>query len=83
LQQLGLVSFSKGIWKFTGKWEILRIREFVALSRVLFGEDLLQRLRERFINWYNPRRDYSKGKSLLNTYTDDFLMMLYYKGNVY
>ena len=61
LQQSGLVAFSKGIWKFSGKWEIRRLHEFATLSMVLFGEDILLRLRTRFLNQYNPRHDYSRG----------------------
>ena len=72
LQQFGLVAFSKGIWKFSGKWEVRRVREYFALSRVLFGEDLLLRLRTRFLNQYDPRQDYSGGSSLLKAYADRF-----------
>ena len=39
LQESGLVAFSKGVWKFSGKWGIRRLLEYIALSRVLFGED--------------------------------------------
>ena len=80
LQKSGLVAFSKGIWKYSGKWEICRIREFILLSRVLFGEALLSRLRTLFLNRYDPRKDYSRGNSLLKAYADDFLMTLYYRG---
>ncbi len=79
LQQSGLVAFSNGIWKFSGKWEIQRIREYFALSRVLFGEDLLLRLRTRFLKWYNPRQDYSGGDSFLKAYADSTLMVVYYR----
>ncbi len=54
LQQSGLVAFSKGIWKFSGKWEIRRVQEYFALSRVLFGEELLLRLRTRYLDQYDP-----------------------------
>ena len=79
LQQAGLVAFSKGTWKFSGKWEVRRIREMVALSRVLFAEDLLLGLRRRFIGRYDPRQDYSGGYSLLNAYANNWLMALYYQ----
>ena len=79
LQHSGLVAFSKGIWKFSGKWEIRRVREYVVLSRALFGEDLLSRLRTRFLNQYDPRQDYSQGNSFLKAYTNNWLMTLYYR----
>ncbi len=79
LQQVGLVSFSGGIWKFSGKWEIRRVREYIALSRILFGEDLIARLRTRFLNRYDPEHDYSKGDSLLKAYANSWLMTLYYR----
>jgi len=79
LQESGLVAFSKGIWKFSGKWEIRRIREYFALSRALFGKGLLSRLRERFVNGYDPRHDYSSGNSLLKAYADSTLMVVYYR----
>lgn len=82
LQQSGLISHSKGVWKFSGRWEVRRIREYVALSRILFGENMLTRLKERFINQYNPKLDYSGGNSLLNAYTNSWLMSLYYKMGV-
>ena len=84
LQRFGLVAFSKGVWKFSGKWEVRRVREFVALSRVLFGEDVLLRLRTRtrFLNQYDPRQDYSTGNSFLKTYADSWLMTLYYRMGV-
>lgn len=82
LQQFGLVSCSKGVWKFSGKWEVRRIREYVALSRVLFGEAILLRLRARFFNRYNPRQDYSGGKSFRNAYANSWLMSLYYQMGV-
>ena len=78
LQQSGLVSFSKGTWKFSGKWEVRRIREYFALSRVLFGKELLLRLRIRYRNQYNPHQDYSGGDSFLNAYANNCLMTLYY-----
>ena len=79
LQQSGLVAFSKGIWKYSGKWEIRRIYEFVALSRILFGEDLLSRLRIHYLNRYDPRKDYSEGDSFLKAYANPWLMNLYYQ----
>lgn len=79
LQQSGLVTFSKGIWKFSGKWDVLRIHEYFALSRVLFGGDLLLRLRDRFLAKYDPRHDYSKGNSLLKAYSNSCVMTLYYQ----
>ena len=79
LQRFGLVAFSKGTWKFSGKWEVRRVREYVALSRVLFGEKLLSRLRSRFFNQYDPRQDYSKGNLLLKAYANNWLMTLYYQ----
>jgi coproporphyrinogen III oxidase-like Fe-S oxidoreductase len=82
LQQSGLVAFSKGIWKFSGTWDVRRIREYVVLSRALFGEDFLSRLRTRFLGRYDPRRDYSEGNSLLKAYTNNWLMALYYQMGV-
>ncbi len=82
LQQASLVAFSKGIWKFSGKWEVRRVHEYVALSRVLFGEELLLRLRTRFFNRYNPRQDYTGGNSFLKVYANSWLMSLYYQMGV-
>ncbi|MBF0571232.1 MAG: radical SAM protein [Candidatus Omnitrophica bacterium] len=82
LQEFGLVAFSKGIWKFSGKWEVRRIFEYAALSRALFGEDFLLRLRERFIKQYDPRQDYSKGRAFFRAYADNWLMTLYYQMGV-
>jgi oxygen-independent coproporphyrinogen-3 oxidase len=79
LQQSGLVTFSKGVWKFSGKWEIPRVREYIALSRALFGENILSRLRARFLNRYDPGQDYSGGSSLLKAYANSWLMNLYYQ----
>jgi len=79
LQQSGLIIFSKGKWKFSGEWDLRRIREYFALSRVLFGEDLLLRLRIHFRKLYNPKRDYCGGNSLLKSYADNALMSVYYK----
>jgi coproporphyrinogen III oxidase-like Fe-S oxidoreductase len=79
LQQSGLVAFSRGVWKFSGKWEVRRIREYVVLSRALFGEALLLRLRTHFLNQYDPRRDYSKGDSFLKAYANNWVMSLYYQ----
>lgn len=78
LHRLGLVSCSQGIWKYSGKWEISRLYEFVSLSRILFSEELLARLRSRFQERYDPDHDYSKGHSLLSMYGDQWLMNLYY-----
>jgi oxygen-independent coproporphyrinogen-3 oxidase len=79
LQQFGLVSLTKGTWKFSGKWEIRRIYEYFALSRALFGDDTLGGLRKRYSNKYNPSQDYSGGNSLLNAYKNDWVMVLYYQ----
>jgi oxygen-independent coproporphyrinogen-3 oxidase len=79
LKQSGLVSLSKGVWKFSGQWEVRRIRDYIALSRVLFGEDILSRLRTRFAGRYDPTRDYSGNDSLLKTYANSWLMSLYYQ----
>ena len=81
LQHSGLVAFSKGIWKFSGKWEVRRVREYAALSRVLFGQEILLRLRARFLNQYDPRQDYSGGNSFLKAYANNWLMSLYYQMN--
>lgn len=82
IQKFGLMSFSKGVWKFSGEWEFRRVREFHALLRVLFGEDVLLRLRTRYHNHYNPRWDYSSGSSLLNDYGNNPLLAFYYRGNI-
>lgn len=79
LRQSGLVALSKGVWKYSGKWEIRRLHEFTSLARILFGEEFLSRLQIRFRNQYDPRQDYSKGNSLLRTYADPWLMNLYYQ----
>ena len=82
LQEFGLIAFSKGVWKFSGKWEFRRVFEYVALSRVLFPEELLLSLRTRYLNRYDPRKDYSGGNSLLKAYTNNWLMTLYYRMGV-
>jgi len=82
LQEFGLIAFSKGVWKFSGKWEFRRVFEYVALSRVLFPEELLLSLRTRYLNRYDPRKDYSVGNSLLKAYTNNWLMTLYYRMGV-
>jgi coproporphyrinogen III oxidase-like Fe-S oxidoreductase len=82
LQESGLVTFSKGMWKFMGKWEFLRVREYVALSRVLFGEDILSRLRTRFLNRYDPRQDYSNSHSFPKDYVNSWFMTLFYQMGV-
>ncbi len=78
LQRSGLITCSQGVWKYSGKWEISRLYEFLSLSRVLFSEELLARLRSRLQGRYNPEHDYSKGHSLLRMYGDEWLMNLYY-----
>jgi coproporphyrinogen III oxidase-like Fe-S oxidoreductase len=78
LQEFGLASCSDGVWGFSGKWEFRRVREFHALLRVLFGEDILSRLRTRFRHHYDPQHDYSGGVSLINDYANNPLMGLYY-----
>jgi coproporphyrinogen III oxidase-like Fe-S oxidoreductase len=82
LQQYGLAAFSKGVWKFSGKSDVLRVSEYIALSKVLYGEDILSRLRTRFLNKYDPRQDYSKGHSLLKAYANNSLMTLHYNMGV-
>lgn len=79
LQREGLVNFSKGVWKFSGSWEISSVRAYVALSRILFGQDMLSRLKMRFLKLYDPRTDYSQGRSLLKAYANSWLMSLYYR----
>jgi len=78
LQESGLVAFSKGIWKFSGKWEVRRICEYVALSRILFGKDTLLRLRSRYLKQYEPQRNYYDDNLFLNAYASNWLMTLYY-----
>ncbi|MCC6758843.1 MAG: radical SAM protein [Candidatus Omnitrophica bacterium] len=82
LQQEGLVTFSKGVWKFSGKWEIRRIREYIVLTRILFGQRMVDNLRRRFADKYDPQHDYSGGNSLLKAYSNSWLMTLYYRMGV-
>jgi coproporphyrinogen III oxidase-like Fe-S oxidoreductase len=82
LQEAGLVSYSKGTWKFSGKWEIRRIYEYFSLSRILFGEDILSGLRKRYSNKYNPAQNYNGGNSLLKAYKNDWLMALHYQRGI-
>jgi|CXWL01.1.fsa_nt_gi oxygen-independent coproporphyrinogen-3 oxidase len=79
LQQSGLVAFCKGVWKFSGKWEIRRIREYFAFSRVLFRESLLLRLRVHYLKTYNPGKDYSGGDSFFKSYAEHSLLSVYYR----
>lgn len=83
LEHNDLIELSNGKWKFSGKWEFQRVREYAALSRVLFGDALLSRLRERFSGLYNPKFDYNNnGNSLFKAYTQNWLMTLYYQKRV-
>ena len=82
LQEAGLLNVSQGVWKFHGKWEVRRLRELIALSRCLYGEGLLTRLRASFHKTYDPNKDYSRGDSLLKAYANNLLMSLYYRMGV-
>ena len=79
LKKSGLVSFSKGIWKFSGELTIRRFHELVALSKVLYGEEILSLLRTRYLDKYDPKHDYSKGSSLLKAYAVNSFINWYYR----
>ncbi|MBF0510752.1 MAG: radical SAM protein [Candidatus Omnitrophica bacterium] len=82
LKSLGLVGSFKGVWKFSASWEIEHLREYIALSRVLYGEDFLLKLQKRYAKQYNPGTDYRKGKTLLHSFSNHWLMALYYQMGV-
>ena len=83
LQRYGLLAFSEGKWKFSGKWEFRRVREYAALSRVLFGDEILSRLKTKLSNRYNPQYDYDNNEtSLFKAFTQNWLMTLYYQKRV-
>jgi coproporphyrinogen III oxidase-like Fe-S oxidoreductase len=78
LKSFGLVEYTNGVWRYTGEWEFRRVRDFYALIRILFGEELLARLRVRFRHHYKPEVDYSVGAALLNDYANNPLSGLFY-----
>lgn len=82
LKDHGLLSCTKGVWRFSGKWEFARVREYAALSRVLFGEKILLRLRIHYLKQYDPGHDYSEGGAFLRAQVQNWLMTLYYNRRV-
>ncbi len=82
LQGVGLIELSKGMWKFSGKWEIKRVVELATLSRVFFGSELLSRLRSHFFKRYNPQRDYSANSLSYKAFANNWWMTLYYQMGV-
>ncbi|NTV29219.1 MAG: radical SAM protein [Candidatus Omnitrophica bacterium] len=79
LHRSGLVARSRGTWKFDGNWEIDRIGEFMALSRMLFGEGRILELRKRYNESYDQRQDYGRGYISIRNQEDPFLLIQYYQ----
>lgn len=78
LKEFGLVEKIKGIWKFSGKWEFSRVRELYGLTRILYGEEILLRLREQYSSLYDPKKDYYGGQTYIDSFALNPLMGLYY-----
>lgn len=78
LKNLGLVDVKDGIWQYSGEWKFQRICEYFSLLRILYGEELLARLRIHHRDRYKPKHDYSKGVSQLNSYANNPITALYY-----